>query len=382
MPPAYAEPRPAVRHRRAPTAASTSATRPRRSGAGRIRAPPLIRICCPAPATSRGWTVPAGRGPRVTSGARRLRAGLTVRNYGMEGDLTRYDPHDRPLPSPWSCEPWKTDHRRCSTPTTPDADAASATPTSGASSGLSGFLPASGNGSGSSTASSGTASCRRCRCSPAGRPHGRVRPAPRRHEHAGTAAGRQRLCRRAGWSRRWPRARYAKDTLIFILEDDAQDGPDHVDAHRSTAYRRRALREARAVVSDYFTTVNMLRTIEDVLGIDHLEHVRCQRAADDGHIRPEAGGLEFHARRPQCLLAGTRLPLMARQRPARRRCVRRHDVAYWAARTQGMDFSSEDKVDPVGFNRIVWHGLMDTPYPTARSGLQFSWREPAPTRQP
>ena len=31
-------------------------------------------------------------------------------------------------------------------------------------------------------------------------------------------------------------SRYAGDTLIFIVEDDAQDGPDHVDAHRSTAY--------------------------------------------------------------------------------------------------------------------------------------------------
>jgi hypothetical protein len=36
-----------------------------------------------------------------------------------------------------------------------------------------------------------------------------------------------------------------------------------------------------------------------------------------------------------------------------------------------MDFSSEDRVDAVGFNRIVWQGLMSTPYPESRSGLDL-----------
>ena len=63
---------------------------------------------------------------------------------------------------------------------------------------------------------------------------------------------------------------YAKDTLIFIVEDDAQDGPDHVDAHRSTAFVVGPYVKHGAIVSRRFTTINMLRTITDVLGIDHL----------------------------------------------------------------------------------------------------------------
>ena len=50
--------------------------------------------------------------------------------------------------------------------------------------------------------------------------------------------------------------------------------------------------------------------------------------------------------------------------------MRRHDAAYWAAKTKGMDFSVEDHIDSAKFNRIIWHGLVgkDVPYPTMRNG--------------
>ncbi len=75
------------------------------------------------------------------------------------------------------------------------------------------------------------------------------------------------------------KSRYASDTLIFIVEDDAQDGPDHVDAHRSTAFVVGPYVKKGAVVSNHYTTVNVLRTISDVLGIDHL-------GIYDAHQRP------------------------------------------------------------------------------------------------
>jgi len=62
---------------------------------------------------------------------------------------------------------------------------------------------------------------------------------------------------------------YAGNTLIFVLEDDAQDGPDHMDAHRSTAYVVGPYVKKRAVVSDRYSTVNMVRTIED-LSLIHI----------------------------------------------------------------------------------------------------------------
>ena len=59
---------------------------------------------------------------------------------------------------------------------------------------------------------------------------------------------------------------YKDSTLIFIVEDDSQDGPDHVDAHRSTAYIVGPYVKHGATVSTYYTTVSVIRTIEDVLG--------------------------------------------------------------------------------------------------------------------
>jgi len=61
---------------------------------------------------------------------------------------------------------------------------------------------------------------------------------------------------------------YASDTLIFIIEDDAQDGPDHVDAHRSIAYVAGPYVKQGAVVSEHYTTVSMVRTMEAILGIE------------------------------------------------------------------------------------------------------------------
>ena len=161
---------------------------------------------------------------------------------------------------------------------------------------------------------------------------------------------------------------YAKDTLVFILEDDAQDGPDHVDAHRSTAYVVGPYVRKQAVVSDYYTTVNMLRTIEDLLGISHL-------SVFDANARPMADLFDLKqsswsfTAKPSDYLANTLLPI-----PGLRKTTApptSHTSAYWTEKTGGMDFMSEDRVDAVGFNRLVWEGLMTAPYPVERSGADL-----------
>ena len=163
---------------------------------------------------------------------------------------------------------------------------------------------------------------------------------------------------------------YAKDTLIFVLEDDAQDGPDHVDAHRSPVYIVGPYVKHAAVVSNYYTTVNVLRTIEDVLGIDHL-------SIFDANARPMSDVFDlgqaswsFKAE-PSALLAGTQLPIPGIVRPGTAVPRSSHSAAYWVEETQGMDFTSEDRVDAVSFNRTVWQGLMKAPYPTKRDGTDL-----------
>jgi DNA-binding beta-propeller fold protein YncE len=62
-------------------------------------------------------------------------------------------------------------------------------------------------------------------------------------------------------SKFWPQ------TAIFILEDDAQNGPDHIDAHRSIAYVISPYSKRGSVISTMYSTTSMLRTIELILGI-------------------------------------------------------------------------------------------------------------------
>src|SRR6185503_15275775 len=65
-------------------------------------------------------------------------------------------------------------------------------------------------------------------------------------------------------------SRFASDTLIIVTEDDCQDGPDHVDSHRATAYVVGPYVKHGAVVNTRYSQVNALRTIEDLLGTQHM----------------------------------------------------------------------------------------------------------------
>jgi DNA-binding beta-propeller fold protein YncE len=170
---------------------------------------------------------------------------------------------------------------------------------------------------------------------------------------------------------------YAKDTLIFIVEDDAQDGPDHVDAHRSTAFVVGPYVKKSAVVSNHYTTVNMIRTITDILGLDHLGIYDANQGPmtevfnlDDGEDSEKANWT--YAAVASSLLKVTALPIPTSQifaaatKPT-------HSTRYWAQKTKKFDFSEEDKVDAVAYNQVLWAGLMGKkPYPTQRQAATIS----------
>jgi hypothetical protein len=173
-------------------------------------------------------------------------------------------------------------------------------------------------------------------------------------------------------------AKYSGNTLIFVVEDDAQDGPDHVDAHRSIAFVAGAYVKRAALVSKPYTTVNLVRTIVDVLGIDHFNINEASAEPMSDVFRTRASSWSFNAIVPGILRASN-LPLPAaakRTEPTAEGVLARrpqHDGAYWAARTEGFDFSVEDRVDAARYNLILWKGLMgdDVPYPTVRSGADL-----------
>src|SRR5215831_7491805 len=166
---------------------------------------------------------------------------------------------------------------------------------------------------------------------------------------------------------------YASNTLIFVIEDDPQDGADHISGQRSVGFIIGPYVKHGAVVSTHYTTVNMLRTIEDVLGISKL-------SVHDAGVPPMTDAFDTtqatwtYSAFPAQILFTTQLPLLNKAKvnlsflphPT-------HDAAWWTAHTKGFDFSREDRVDPEKFNRVLWEGLMgDKPYPTTRSGLDLS----------
>lgn len=158
---------------------------------------------------------------------------------------------------------------------------------------------------------------------------------------------------------------YKNSTLIFVIEDDSQDGGDHVDSHRSIAFVIGPYVKHKAVVSMSYTTLSMLRTMEEILGIGNLSLSDASANAMTDVFDVNQKDWTYSAV-PSDLLYNTQLPLPSREKNAQ---IPRpmHDAAYWAAATKGMDFSVEDRVDPVAFNQILWRGLMGTkPYPEHR----------------
>jgi YVTN family beta-propeller protein len=166
-------------------------------------------------------------------------------------------------------------------------------------------------------------------------------------------------------------SRYGADTLIIVTEDDVQDGPDHVDSHRGTAYVVGPYVKQGAIVSTRYNQVNVLRTIEDLLGTEHINlNTAFQRPMTDVFDVKSNGKWSYGAE-ASTALETTSMPLATRGAPVRfaagPRITPAHDAAYWDSVTVGFDFSEADQVPPALFNRVLWTGLMNgRPYPDSR----------------
>jgi YVTN family beta-propeller protein len=153
-----------------------------------------------------------------------------------------------------------------------------------------------------------------------------------------------RLVEAVSQSRYWP------ETAIFVIEDDAQNGPDHVDAHRTVGLVISPYVRRHAVDSTQYSTVGMLRTMELILGLPPLSQydaaARPLFAAftDTPDLTPlhhEVARIDLDAINPK--------------------------TAYGAERSARMDFSEYDRVDDFELNEILWRSLKgaDAPLPPA-----------------
>lgn len=136
------------------------------------------------------------------------------------------------------------------------------------------------------------------------------------------------------------RSKFWADTAIFVLEDDAQNGPDHVDAHRMPGFVISSWTKRHAVDSTLYSTTSMLRTIELILGLQPMSQFD---AAATPMWNAFAGEPEL-------------APFTAR--PARVDLTTKNTKLAWGAReSQKMDFTEPDKVDDIVLNEVVWRSV-------------------------
>ena len=154
---------------------------------------------------------------------------------------------------------------------------------------------------------------------------------------------------------------FAMDTLVVSIEDDTFDGPDHVDAHRSVALFVGPYVRQHRLVSTRYTTVSVVKTIEEILGLEPMGLNDALAAPMSDVFDPVITTWSYRAIVPD-VLRSTKLPLP----PGTGGCnvVSRRSSEYWAAVTASQDFSRADHFDVPAFNHALWRGLKgDAAYP-------------------
>jgi DNA-binding beta-propeller fold protein YncE len=150
---------------------------------------------------------------------------------------------------------------------------------------------------------------------------------------------------------------YWDDTAIFVLEDDAQDGGDHIDAHRSIAFVVSRYSPGAAaepyVDHRFYTTVNLIHTMEMLLGLPPMNQNDAYAPAM-GPMFSGAGGQPAFKADYRNLKNGLIYE------------VNRRD-AQGANESARMDFSRPDAAGAARLNKVLWHDQKgQTPVPVPR----------------
>lgn len=143
------------------------------------------------------------------------------------------------------------------------------------------------------------------------------------------------------------RSKFWKETAIFVIQDDAQNGTDHIDSHRTVGYVVSPYVRRRSLVSEHYTTASMLRTMEIILGLPPM-------TTYDAKARPM---YSCFTTKPD-FTPYTCLPAQVdvNERNAKGTAL--------AARSAKLDWSEVDKADWGELNRILWEAYKPgVPYP-------------------
>jgi DNA-binding beta-propeller fold protein YncE len=136
------------------------------------------------------------------------------------------------------------------------------------------------------------------------------------------------------------KSKFWKETAIFVIEDDAQNGPDHVDAHRSVALVISPYTKRDFVDSTLYSTTSMLRTMELILGLKPMSQF-------DAAARPMYNSFTAKPDFTPYTLEVPKYDLGTKNLA----------TAWGAKRSESFDLSKEDMADDLLFNEVIWKSV-------------------------
>jgi hypothetical protein len=152
------------------------------------------------------------------------------------------------------------------------------------------------------------------------------------------------------------------ETAIFILEDDAQNGADHVDAHRSPLYVAGGFVKRNYVDHTMYSTSSVLRTMELILGIPPMSQYDAAATPLWRSFSKTVNTKGFVAKKNQVNLDD-----------------RNTASSEWQRRSEKFNFAKEDAIPDLEFSKVLWHGIKgdDVPFPGPKRAAFFKQVETA-----
>jgi DNA-binding beta-propeller fold protein YncE len=136
------------------------------------------------------------------------------------------------------------------------------------------------------------------------------------------------------------KSKFWASTAIFVVEDDAQNGPDHVDAHRTVALAISPYSRKVGVDSTMYSTSSMLRTMELILGMRPMSQFDAAATPMYHSFRPTPDTKPYTLVLPKADLKEINTKL-----------------AWGAAKSRKLDFRKEDAADDLVLNEIIWRSV-------------------------
>jgi hypothetical protein len=151
------------------------------------------------------------------------------------------------------------------------------------------------------------------------------------------------------------KSRFWKDTCILVVEDDPQDGFDHVDGHRTVALVVSPYTKRRFVDHTNYNQTGMVKTIELMLGLPPMNQLDLSATPMRNCFQERPDLTPYVSRANRIKLDEMNPPLKELRGKAR----------YWAEKSLALDLDRGDRADEDTLNRILWHAARgyDTPYP-------------------